>query len=439
MDKNYIKFYIDEDERPTVKIRKNGKSTTIKRKSSISEILKICKKYGYEITDECILTDNVLLIAHDYEEYKRIEKRKKIEVYEDVKPNMKVSRKNPLKGKVILVGTIAVLAAGIIRLNGRAEEPEKLVTTTTSYSTETTTEETTTEENSFMEPTFKFEPTTTEEKKQDIGYDLQEGEDIVEQIETDSGTLNIIGDESVNQVEETIDDKNDLTAMFTPTEFHYEYPDKGDQDAWDRVMQYDDIFEKYARDYGLDKGLLEARSAQETNGKHFENLEGHPAIGLMQLERVNFGYFADGTPKSVSAYNFTTGEWDKIDLSDESIAYDVEKNIQIATMFSQESLRNNNYNILVGTQGYNMGCGNMDKLMSTCSSIENIDENELRNNIENQEWLNYRESVGAGDPKYIEHNFRYLPNGYTIKVRRVDNGEYETLTVFNDYQMDLQK
>ena len=41
MDKNYIKFYIDEDEKPTVKIRKNGKSTTIKRKSSISEILKI--------------------------------------------------------------------------------------------------------------------------------------------------------------------------------------------------------------------------------------------------------------------------------------------------------------------------------------------------------------------------------------------------------------
>ena len=39
-----------------------------KRKSSISEILKICKKYGYEITNECILTDNVLLIAHDYEE-----------------------------------------------------------------------------------------------------------------------------------------------------------------------------------------------------------------------------------------------------------------------------------------------------------------------------------------------------------------------------------
>ena len=439
MDKNYIKFYIDEDERPTVKIHKNGKSVVVKRRSNISEILKICKKYGYEIKDDCVITDNVLLIAHDYEEFKRIENRKKIEVYEDVKPNMKVSRKNPLKGKVILVGTIAVLAAGIIRLNGRAEEPEKLVTTTTSYSTETTTEETTTEENSFMEPTFKFEPTTTEEKKQYIGYDLQEGEDIVEQIETDSGTLNIIGDESVNQVEETIDDKNDLTAMFTPTEFHYEYPDKGDKDAWDRVMQYDDIFERYARDYGVDKGLLEARAAQETNGRHYENIDAPYAIGLMQLERTNFGYFDDGTPKSVEAYNFTTGQTDKVELTDQSIASDVEQNIKIAAMMSQIALKRNNYNILVGTQEYNMGCGNMDNLMATCSSIENIDVKDLRNNIDNQEWLNYRASVGAGDPQYIEHNFRYLPDGYTIKIRRVDTGEYETLTIFNDYQMDLQK
>ena len=85
-----------------------------------------------------------------------------------------------------------------------------------------------------------------------------------------------------------------------------------------------------------------------------------------------------------------------------------------------------------------MGCGNMDNLMATCSSIENISTNDLRNNLDNQEWLKYRESVGAGDPKYIEHNFRYLPNGYTIKIRRVDTGEYETLTVFNDYQKNKE-
>ena len=85
-----------------------------------------------------------------------------------------------------------------------------------------------------------------------------------------------------------------------------------------------------------------------------------------------------------------------------------------------------------------MGCGNMDNLMATCSSIENIPTSDLKNNLDNQEWLNYRESVGAGDPKYIEHVFRYLPDGYTIKIRRVDTGEYETLTVFNDNQKNKE-
>ena len=70
--------------------------------------------------------------------------------------------------------------------------------------------------------------------------------------------------------------------------------------------------------------------------------------------------------------------------------------------------------------------------------LENINESDLRNNIDNQQWLNYREFLHQGDPKYIEHNFRYLPNGYTIKIRRVDNGEYETLTVFDDTQKEKE-
>ena len=86
-----------------------------------------------------------------------------------------------------------------------------------------------------------------------------------------------------------------------------------------------------------------------------------------------------------------------------------------------------------------MGCGNMDKIIGTCSSIEGINESDLRNNLDNQEWLNYREFLGVGDPKYIEHNFRYLPDGYTIKIRRVDNGQYETLTVHNDTEKNIQK
>lgn len=429
MDKNYIRFYTEED-KPIVRIRKNGKSRIIKNQKNIRKLIDICSKYGYKIDDECIIKDNVLLISHDYEKYLEQKKKKKLQVVGDIKPNMKVSKKDKLLGKV-LVGSILLLTTGIVL---GAKNDKDFNIDVDSYAYETTTENTTEDLSDVLINQEMIYTPVEESTEYRPSYDLQEGEDIVGQIETDSGTINIIGDESENQTEEEINKSNELTNMLTPTEFHYEYPDKGDSNSWDNVMRYDDIFEKYANDYGVDKVLLEARAAQETNGDHYGNIEGHPAIGLMQIEKSNFGYFQDGTPKSIKAYNFTTGDWETIDLTDQSIAADLDTNIKLGAIFTQYALQRNNYNILVGTQEYNMGCGNMDKLMATCSSIENIPTSDLRNNLDNQEWLKYRESVGAGDSKYIEHVFRYIPNGYTIKTRRIDTGDYETLTVFNDYQ-----
>ena len=433
MDKNYIRFFIDED-KLMAKIHKNGTSRLVRNKRNINKLIEICSKHGYKINDECFISRDVLLIAHDYEKYLEEKKKNNLQVTGNIKPNMKVSRKNQLLGKVIVGATLTILLTGLVA-HGKEKEDIQVNNNTTSYETQINEKDDYNNDVELIDgQNFTFKSTDNPNDNHDISYDLQEGEDIVEQIEKDGVTLNIIGDESENQTDEEINKSNELTNMFTSTEFHYECSEKADENAWDNVLRYDDLFEKYANDYGVDKGLLEARAAQETNGKHYENIEGHPAIGLMQIEKTNFGYFQDGTPKSIKAYNFTTGSWETIDLTDPSIAEDLETNIKLGAIFSQDALKNNNYNILVGTQQYNMGIGNMNKIMATCSELENIDETDLRNNLDNTEWLNYREFLHQGDPKYIEHNFRYLPNGYTIKVRRVDNGEYESLTIYNDYE-----
>ena len=420
---NYIKFYI-EDNTPKAKIFKNGQSITIKNQKRLMKLIDICSKYGYKINNECIIKNNVLLIAHDYEKYieEKKEKKKSINVVGDIKPNMKVSRKNPLIGKVIVGTTLALVIAGFSINNKQTKNNTTTINTTTEYTTEASTED--------MEELLKnsemiYTPVeeTTEYKS---SYDLQEGEDIVEKIETDSGTINIIGDQNINQAEEEINKKNDLSAMFTPIEFHFTCNDPKDPNAMANAQRYDDLFEKYGNDYGIDKLYAECSAAQETNGDHYGTINAPYAVGIMQIERTNLD-----KGEYLEAYNFTTGQTDRIELTTEN-AEDLETNIQMGMMMKQIALKNNNYNILVGTQEYNMGCGNMNTVLATCSELEGINESDLRNNIDNQEWLNYREFLGVGDPKYIEHNFRYLPDGYTIKIRRVDNGEYETLQVFND-------
>ena len=307
---NYIKFYIEEN-RPIVKIRKNGKSRIIQNKNNISKLLDICSKYGYKIDDECIITDNVLLISHDYEDYIQKKKRSKIQIVGEIKPNMKLQKKDITLKKIIISTTLAtvILGSSIGVIKNISNKKSENISTNTQYETQ---EETTTEDNNIEladGQMMRFDSTTNDIEEKN-SYELQEGEDIVGKIETNSGTINIIGDESENKTYEEINEKNELTNMLTPVEFHYDCPEPIDINAWDRVMQYDDIFESKCNDYGIDKGLLESRAAQETNGRHYENLESGPAIGIMQIERTNLGSFSDGSPKYVEAYNFRTNQID---------------------------------------------------------------------------------------------------------------------------------
>ena len=45
-------------------------------------------------------------------------------------------------------------------------------------------------------------------------------------------------------------------------------------------------------------------------------------------------------------------------------------------------------------------------------------------------WINYRNVVGGGDPRYLENVLRYLPNETQIEMKKPD-GEIVTMTYEN--------
>ncbi len=53
-------------------------------------------------------------------------------------------------------------------------------------------------------------------------------------------------------------------------------------------------------------------------------------------------------------------------------------------------------------------------------------------------WLNYRTTINAGDPLYIEHVFSYIPNDTTLTMKTRDGNDI-TMKLVNDsvnnYQM----
>lgn len=428
MNKGYIKFYIDEDDKPAVRICKNGQIKKIKNMSNIRELIKICKKYGHIINEECVIKDDVLLITHDYEEYKS--NKKKLQVVGEIKPEMKVSRKNKIKGKVIVASTIAALIA-VLALKSTGSGDTNIPTEPTTSYEQTTTEQK--DETKFFGNQTIIYSTETHSPDTGMGYELKEGEDIVDQVDIGNGaTVNIIGDASLNKADvQNKEGREALSSMLESDEFHYTCDRPAYEECIENANRYDDIFEEMANRYGVDKEYLKAQACQETGGEHYGNLGDQPAWGIMQIERsANLG-------STIYGYNFETEEWESIEITEENLK-DVRTNIQIGTMIAQDCFYQSEYNILYGVTRYNMGAGNMRSIIRTCCERENLSQDEALDSKTNPIWLKYRDAAGCGDEEYVEHVFRFLPNGHTIKIRNIKTGEYETLSVYNDYQKEKE-
>lgn len=180
---------------------------------------------------------------------------------------------------------------------------------------------------------------------------------------------------------------------------------------------YMDTLTEYANTYGLDPMLVMAIGTHE-RGVHSDTIDEGGGLGLFQIQ-VSGGWNWLG--RSITAYNFDTGEYETEMITLEK-AQDVFTNMKLACMMLQDLLRTYNYNVAEAVMAYNYGTTNVDKVLSYCSNDTGFTRGEL-NQIDNLEWLKYRDIIGGGDPNYLENVFKYIPNDTVLKFKKPDGSE----------------
>ena len=406
--KNYINFYFDKEGKFTAEIHKDGKYKKIKQEKNILKLLEIAQDYGYNIQSDGILTQYAKDITKDFDKY--MKRKQRLKVLGNITNNMKLSR------AVIATAIVAVVAVNGFNTKKNtslAFSEEDINTKTSTSQNIDSTDITTTEDIDLDE--YVDEITNKEEEQKE---EIQE----VKQEIAVQGEKKEVKEEKQSQIE----------SMLQKDAFHYSYEDRSSSTNVTQAKRYEDIFEKYANRYGVDKDLLIAMAAQESSGEHYNNLrDTKPAAGIMQIEKaVHVGH-------SVSAYNFDTGKVETVEVTQDKLN-DVDTNIKIGTMILRGYIENANYNIPLAIQTYNMGPGNMSKVLNSCSSIENLQVSTMKNNPTNNKWLNYRSHINAGDSKYVEHVFSYLGDKQELSVKKRDNSNI-SINITNDNLNSIQK
>lgn len=197
-------------------------------------------------------------------------------------------------------------------------------------------------------------------------------------------------------------------------------------------LDYIDTFERYGNQYGIDPRLLAAIAAQESSGVHSSRSLNGAAIGLMQIEIKVW------QNQKLTAYNFQTKEYETIQVDRESLG-ESDYNIKVAAMILQNCLVNFQYNIPISLQCYNMGSGNMRKVLKAYCNDVGIEIEDMIQNQVSLEWVSYLKKARGGDKHYIENVLSFLPDGTELLFTTPD---YNTVNVIidnvncNDYVND---
>ena len=406
--KDFIDFTFDQDNNFYARIHKEGKRRTVRDYEKLKELLLSCREYGYYVKGEAIISKDVDNILNSYE--KRMRKKAALTILGDITDKMKLSKIDPTYKKRVVAATLA----GVIAITGfvfakTRPEPDidtNINTDTTSYYSE------------YREPDSPASIPVVKYDYEDNVIDIP-AQEIQDEIQ------GIVEEEPVH--EENVE----LNNMLNVATFHYSKEDRSDDPCIISSHRYNDLYEKYSKRYGLDKNLLAAIGAHESYGDHERGCNVGPAEGLMQIEKsVHLG-------ATERAYNFETGEMDEVYVTLEKLQ-DVETNIQIGAMILQNCLELWDYNIPLAVQTYNLGIGNINKMLSTCAELEGIDREDLKYNPENNAWLNYRAFLQTGDPNYVENVFCFLPDQQQITIEK-RSGELASIKLANDYELTNQK
>lgn len=397
--RNYIEFYFDENDKFVADIHKQGKYRKVRKEKSMIKLLNIAEKHGHKVGGEGFIKEDVMAIAKEFDHY--MAKKNALRVIGKIASKMKLSRKNVTIGKTLVVASLI----GVLASHGIGAKQQEVKYEPEHYQPKVV-EQAVTEDNSIEKILDQFDMQLQEEPQLEEEKSEEKTEEKVEQKST----------------------KEDLNSMFQKDSFHFSFEDRSTNQNITNAKRYDDLFEKYAKRYGLDKNLLIALAAQESRGDHYNNLsEQKPAAGIMQVEKAIW------IDNSISAYNFETGQTETVKITQDKLN-NIETNIQIGSMILRSNIESNHYNIPLALQTYNFGPGNMNKVLKTCAELEHIDEDSMRQNPTDNSWLNYRAFLNTGDSKYVEHVFSYLGSNEVSVQKR--NNETVRVALTNDHVLE---
>ena len=209
--------------------------------------------------------------------------------------------------------------------------------------------------------------------------------------------------------------ENDTNSNYLEFDYYSDSDKKISNNDIENTLRYKDIFDKYGHEFGIDSNLLIALATNESSGIHDIDYD-EPDIGIMQIE------WSVWLNKKVKAYNYEKNEFDSLIITNDVIE-SLEGNIKAGTMILQENINKtvrygyddkliNASDILpYSLQRYNMGVGNMQKLLRVGG-----------------DWKDNRNEITAGDSKYFEHVLAYLKlldNGEDIKINSFDEDTKE--------------
>lgn len=346
--------------------------------------------------DKVFMKRGTAPLLKNIKDYSEAQKAKKIETQKVQKSEPpKVKRKNKHTGKKIIATglTLLVLAGCASNLLKKETQTNELFYNQTQIVQDETKDD-------FMEG---LDNTNNSSKTQ---FELE-------------NTLNIIPNKQTQTNLSIIDDEETIRL---------DYEDWSDsKKAYITRAYYSQMITKYANMYGIDPDLVIAVATQESrSGIHTPVMDPGGATGLMQIQNSVW------VGNDVTAYNFETGKVEKLRVTKDRIQ-DVSYNIRIGCMILQNTMEYMKYNTLAGIQCYNMGYGNMMKILNACSKDTGRSVDEILKDVNNTDWMNYRKIITVGEKEYVERVLSWMGEEVNIKILKRD-GSPVSLNVGNQLE-----
>lgn len=207
--------------------------------------------------------------------------------------------------------------------------------------------------------------------------------------------------------------------------FDFEFEDRSDTETANITRSlYTDVITKYSNMYGLPPSMMIAVATQE-RVTHSTEISPGGGFGLFQVQ-VEGGWNWLG--KSLSAYNFETGEIETIVVCqredgtiDMNMLADLDYNVKVGCMIMAYDLNYCNYDLIAALQTYNSGAG--------VSSLKKE---------YGEDWLNHRDGLPGGS-QYVEYVLSYIKEEDSLLKYKDPNGEEYIVDINNVYEATVNK